>query len=186
MNYQTIARNIFKISNSKDQVICPPEQVFINPDFELTVFMGGHIFMCDKDYQKLMSLLKEIGEDEFYILENIGATLTDRETPYQISINVNSSFDLFKALLDSFDPPFGFIMNSFFMFGKSKNWGIYICELPTVNIIGCTKELNERFSTALDIVKYDTSEIMNFIEQEFQNRPDLIKLMIANYPLIKN
>jgi hypothetical protein len=182
MNHEKLARPIFKISDSKDKVICPPEQVFVNPNFVLSVTIGGHyIVWGDEEYQKLMTLLKEIGEAEFYILENIGATLTERDIPYQTTINVNSNFDSFKALLDSFDPPFGLMINSFFMFGKSENWGIYICELPTINIIGCTKGLIEKFSSALDIGKYDTREIENFIEKEFQNRPDLMKDMTENY-----
>ena len=187
MKHETLARQIFKISDTKDKVICPPEQVFANQNFVVSVTMGGHyVVWGDEEYQKLMTLLKEIGETEFYILENIGATLTERDIPYQTTINVNTNFGTFKEQLDSFDPPFGLMTNSFFMFGKSKNWGIYICELPTINIIGCTKELNDKFYTALDIGKYDIKEIENFVEKEFGNRPDLMKAMTENYGLRKN
>lgn len=187
MTHEKLARQIFKISDSKENVICPPDQVFVNHNFVLSVIMGGHYLVYgDKQFQKLMTLLKEIGETEFYILENIGATLTERIIPYQTTINVNTNFYSFKELLDSFDPPFGLMTNSFFMFGKSENWGIYICEVPTINIVGCTKLLSDKFYSALDISKYDTKEIANFIEKEFQNRPDLIKTMNENYLLREN
>lgn len=128
MTHETLARQIFKVSSSKDNVICPPDQVFINPNFVLSVILGGHYLVWgDEEYQKLMTLLKEIGETEFYILENIGATITERNIPYQTTINVNTDFDFFKAQLNSFDPPFGLMTNCFLMFGKSKDWGIYIC-----------------------------------------------------------
>ncbi len=187
MTPKTLARQIFKISDFKDKVICPPDQVFLNPNFDVLFTMGGHYLVWgEEEYQKLMTLLKEIGEVEFYVLENIGATLTEREIPHQATINVNSTFETFKAQLDSFDPPFGLMTNSFFLFGKSENWGIYIGELPTINIIGCTKDLMERFSIALDIRKYDLTEIEKFIEKEFQNRPDLMKAMTENYLLKRN
>ena len=69
MKHETLARQIFKISDTKDKVICPPEQVFASENFVISVTMGGHyVVWGDEEYQKLMTLLKEIGETEFYIL----------------------------------------------------------------------------------------------------------------------
>lgn len=40
MKRETLARQIFKISDTKDKVICPPVQVFANPNFVFSVTMG--------------------------------------------------------------------------------------------------------------------------------------------------
>jgi len=148
---ENLARKIFPIGPSKDEVICPPDQVFLNPNFGFLLTLGGYVVDGDVEYQKLMTLIKELGEKEFFIMENLGATRTERNDPFRATIPVDKNLDYFKSLEKAFEPDFGFLPFSYFVFGKNTNWGIYVCEYPTINIIGCAKELAEEFSTVFGI-----------------------------------
>ena len=184
MTIDTLTNPIFKIAKAKMEVICPPDQVFINSKFAFRLTIGGHLTDGNDDYQNLMSLLKELGETEFYVLENIGATLTERDVPFQATILVESDFNYFDNVVKNFDSPFGFLINHFFVFGKNDNWGIYVCEHPTINIIGCSTELADKFSKVFNIDGNGFKELEEFIKNEYQKKPELFSLLTKNYKLI--
>lgn len=64
---------VFKISWDKKITLCPPEQVFERDDFKFLLTKGGNLVDNEIEYEKLMTVLKNIGEKEFFIVENIGA-----------------------------------------------------------------------------------------------------------------
>ena len=137
--------DIFNIAGSTDKVICPPDQVFKNHDFEFLITAGGHLVEDEIEYSNFMKLLEKIGETEFTVKENIGATLTERETAFEAKLSVSSSLEDFDAKIREFDEHFGMVIWHWFVYGQSKKWGIYIAEFPTINIIGCTSELADDF-----------------------------------------
>ena len=167
----------------KQNVVCPPDQVFAKPDFEFLLTIGGDLVTDENEYEKLRILLRAIGETEFYILENIGATITDRNIPFQTTISIDEDYNKFQQIVKSFDPPFGWTANHYFVFGKNDNWGIYICEYPTINIIGCDKELSDRFRQVFSIVKDGYGGLEEFLNQEFQSKPDIKSQFIKEYRL---
>lgn len=177
-----ILSQIFKLGHSKEHAICPPHQVFANPDFIFSLTIGGHLVDNEKEYKALMDLLKELGEDEFYLVENLGATITKQLVPFKLTTPINSNFHYFDQQVKSFDPPFGFISSHFFVFGKNLNWGIYICEYPTVNIIGCVPDLAKKFRKVFRIKGNGYCRLEPFIKQEFANNK-LLAQFIKNYKL---
>lgn len=183
MQIETKARQIFRIAETKEDTICPPDQVFANPDFVFLLTIGGHLADGDDEYQKLMKLLKELGETEFHILENIGSTLTEKKVPYHGIVSVDTNFEYFDSVGKSFDENFGLMPYSFFIFGNKKNWGIYICEHPTINIIGCTKELAQSFAKVFQIEGNGFLEQVDFLAQEYQHKGDLLGKLVKNYHL---
>lgn len=190
MNLAKNGREVFKISDNKKNVICPPEQVFQNSGFEYLVTLGGNLVDNDEEYQKLMVILKNIGEAEYYIIENLGATLTERTNPFAANISVDSSFKDFLAKVENFSAfenddasIFNFYINHFYIFGGSHKWGIYICEYPTINIIGCVMELKDKFKEVYKIERNGFDEIKEFLEKEFQSKPYLLQELIDNYKL---
>ena len=69
---------IFNVTTNKQNVICPPDQVFNRQEFEFLLTIGGDLVDNEDEYNKLRTTLRNIGETEFYIIENLGATVTDR------------------------------------------------------------------------------------------------------------
>ena len=179
------AKRCFRNSETEEGALWPPDQVFVNPNFVFLLTIGGNLVSGDEEYQRLMKLLKELGETEFYILENIAATSTERTTPFQATISVDSDDDYFQKVGKSFDPQFGFLPYSFFVFGNSDNWGIYLCEHPTINIIGCTAEIVEKFSKVYDVVENGFIELVDFIAQEYQYKMEPFEKLVNNYHLFK-
>ena len=185
MTIESKAKKIFRLSESKNNPIYPPEQVFVNTNLEFLVTFGFGIANDEKEYQKLINLLKELSETEFYLLENLGATITDRSAPHQEIISVQSSFEDFQRIVESIDYPFGFTINSFYFFGQNTNWGIYICEHPTINIIGCTPDLLEKFADVFEIVGNGFIENVDFIAREYQYKLNILETFVENYKLQK-
>ena len=178
-------KRIFMLGESKESAICPPNQIFVNPNFNFLLTTGGNLAEGEKEYENLMILLQEIGEKEFYIFENIGATLPSTDETFFAKIPTNSDSKYFDQLVKSYKPPFGFATNNFFIFGQNQNWGIYICECPTINIIGCIPEFEEKFRKAFNIGGNGYSKLKSLIREEFLNRKDLIEKFVENYRLEK-
>ena len=173
---------LFRTGAGKQDVVCPPEPVFANTAFELLLMIG--VGVADAaEYGQFTQLLKSIGESEFYITENLGATVTDREVPYHTIINLEDSFATFKEKWEAFDPPFGWFINHFYLYGKSKDWGIYICEYPTINIIGCKRELSQGFREVFSIKGNGYAEIRDFVAQEFSIAPAHLETFENHYVL---
>lgn len=177
---------IFKVSTDKTNVICPPDQVFVNPNFDFLLTIGGDLIEDEKEYDKLIEILKRIGETEFYIRENIGISDTDRMVPFEKTIIIKDTYQNFQRNVRSFEPPFGWSSHDFYINGQQESWGIYICEYPTINIIGCDKKLTDAFRQVFSINKNGYEDLKEFIGQEYQTKPDYLKKLLENYRLNGN
>ncbi|MCL2040987.1 MAG: hypothetical protein FWG84_02955 [Bacteroidales bacterium] len=175
--------SVFKISNTKEGAIYPPEQVFWKQDFLYMFTIGGHLVGSEVNYQKLMHCLKKFNEKCFFILENMGTVITDREDPFYAKISVLSNLSDFNNVVNQFDPPFGFYINDFFIYGENDNWGIYLCECPTINIIGCRENYVKDFSEVFNIKGNGFDSLKDFIGKEYENHPELLQKLISNYNL---
>ena len=171
------------MATDKKNVICPPDQVFARPEFEYLLTIGGDLVEDEKEYDKFRELLRTIGETELYICENLGATITDRNTSFKTTINLKDDYKAFQEKVSEFEPPFGWTTNHFFVYGQNENWGIYICECPTINIIGCGKNLLDEFRLVFSISGNGYADLQEFIRTEFQTNPDLLKEFAKQYRL---
>lgn len=163
---------IFIVGESNETAITPPQQVFVNPGFVFMLTPGGHIASNATEFGKLLHLLKVIGETDFYLLENIGATCTERKTPHQANIPLDKDFIFFDNLVKSFEPaPFALVSSEWFVFGRSPDWGIYMCEYPTINIIGCKKEFAEKFADVFNISGNGFDELENLLRRNIVINP---------------
>ena len=169
--------NTSEIFNINNDVAFLPNQVFAKKDFTFLLTYGGNLADDEIEYQRLMSVLKRIGETEFFVVEN-----TDDENIFNCTISTNSDFELFNKYGMSFDENFGWTLSSFFVFGLNNNWGIYMSECPTINIIGCNKELVDVFQNAYDINENGYAKVKEFVQKEFLNN-DLVKVFEKNYNL---
>ena len=177
------ANTIFKVGTDNENVICPPDQVFDRSDFDFLLTIGGDLVEDEAEYEKFIGLLKMIGEKEFHILENIGATVTERTLPFQTTINTNDDYIKFQEKVRIFEPPFGWVIHHFFVYGQNVSWGIYICEYPMINIIGCKKELSDKFRQVFSIKGNGFEEQKEFLQKEYQTKPDLLIELIKQYRL---
>ncbi|ACT96655.1 hypothetical protein Dfer_5464 [Dyadobacter fermentans DSM 18053] len=175
------ADSIFRITTDKEHVICPPQQVFSNADFHFTLTVGGGLFEDECEYDGFRQVLQRLGETEFYILENIGATITDRSLPFSATISLDCRYVDFQTMLEAFEPPFGWVINHFFVFGNNAGWGIYVAEFPPVNIIGCSKLLLREFREAFGIEGNGYEQISDLIDREFENNPEDKRRFIEVY-----
>ena len=175
--------SVFKIPNTKEDAIYPPEQVFRKQDFLYMLTIGGYLVDNEAEYQKLMNCLRELNEQDFFILENLGLTITDREIPFYAKISVSSSLSNFDNIVKQFDTVFGLLPYHFFVYGQNDSWGIYLCEYPTINIIGCRENYVKDFSEVFNIKGNGFDTLKDFIGKEYENYPELLQKLINNYHL---
>lgn len=174
---------IFNVTTDKQKVICPPEQVFVRPDFDYLLTIGGDLIDNEIEYDKLRTTLGNIGETEIYIQENLGATVTDRNEPFRITIKLTDNYKDFQEKVRAFEAPFGWSINHFFVYGQNENWGIYIAEFPTINIIGCDKQLSDNFRQTFSISGNGYADLQEFIAKEFQSNLNQLENFLKNYNL---
>ena len=112
--------------------------------------------------------------------------LTERKNPFETSFSIDSTLIDFNNKIKEFDENFGLIPWHWFVHGQNKNWGIYIAEYPTVNIIGCTRNLIEKFKNVFLVHKNGYEQLKPFLDKEFKSSkdPDLKRKFIKNYKLI--
>jgi hypothetical protein len=175
----------FLISRSKENVICPPDQVFSKQEFSFLITIGHHLVDNQEEYSRFISLLIELGESEFYVLENLGATVSTNADPFYAVFPINTPYNLFEQKIEEFDPPFGFDANHFYVFGQTGKWGIYLCEYPTVNIIGAGKELIEKFREVFKIKGTGLSDLEPFLDKEYKGWPEFKAMFLKNYDLVQ-
>lgn len=174
---------IFNVNTEKHKVICPPDQVFVRPDFEYLLTIGGDLVDNEVEYSKLITTLENIGETEIYIHENLGATVTERNQPFQITVKLIDNYKDFQEKVKALDAPFGWYINHFFVYGQNDNWGIYIAEFPTINIIGCDRKLSDKFRQAFSIKGNGYADLKEFIAREFQSHPENLVKFKTNYKI---
>ena len=170
---------VFKLEDSQGNPIYPPDQVFANPAFNFMLTIGGYFVDNEKEYNKFMNLLKDLGESEFYIVKNLVENIPNPS----IIMSVDSSFQDFDKKARVIDMPEGFIINHFFVFGKNPSWGIYVCEYPSINIIGCIPVLEEKFRRVFKIKGNGYTKLESFIWRELNDNSNLKNKLIANYKL---
>lgn len=174
---------VFKIRWDKKIILYPPKQVFDKNDFNFLLTKGGNLADNEIEYKKLMDILKIIGEKEFFIVENIGVAESSKLVPFIGKLSTESNFDSFQRMGRAFNPNFGWTTSHFFVYGNSDDWGIYICEYPSINIIGCNKKYVNAFKEVFGIKGDGFKELDEFISKEFNNRPELKRQLIENYNL---
>ena len=176
--------SVFKVSNVKEGAIYPPEQVFGKPDFLYMLTIGGHITRTEVEYQKLMDCLRKLNEQDFFILENLGLTVTDRKAPFYAKIPTSSNLSDFDNIIKQFDSVFGLLPYHFFVYGQNDSWGIYLCEYPTINIIGCRENYVRDFSEVFNIKGTGINALKDFIAKEYEDYPEMFQELINNYSLV--
>jgi len=174
---------VFNVTTVIQKVICPPDQVFVRRNFDYLLTIGGDLVDNEDEYNKLRATLENIGETEFYIHENLDATVTDRNEPFRITISLKDDYTEFQEKVRALEAPLGWSINHFFVYGQNENWGIYIAEFPTINIIGCDIQLSEKFRKTYSISENGYAELKEFIAREFQSNPDQLVKFITNYKL---
>lgn len=109
------------------------------------------------------------------------------ERPFTAKFSLNSTYNEFMERTECYEPPFGLGVHDFYVFGQSLNWGIYMCEYPTIHIIGCTKESKEKFSSAFNLNGNGFSELEKFITMEYNGskRIELKQKLSDNYKLLE-
>ena len=184
---------IFKTCPPLDNPIYLPDQLFNNLTFDFLLTIGHYPVEDENEYNRFIGLLKEIGEDEFYVLENaakafkgtikgvLGYPTEVDFKPFTARFSINTTFNEFDAVLQSYDPPVGFSINDFFMFGNNTNWGVYLAESPSINVIGCTNNLSAKFSEVFKIKGNGYQALDSFITQEYWLRPEAREALIKNY-----
>ena len=178
-----VKSDIFNIGATKEEVICPPEQVFKLETFEFLFTIGGHLVDNEIEYRKLMTTLKDIEETQFMVTENIGATLTERTIPFEAVFSVNSSLEDFDKKISEFDENFMMVPWHFFVNGESNKWGIYVSAYPTILVIGCIPEIANDFREVYEIKGYGLDDLETFIAKEFKSKPELYNAFKRNYNL---
>lgn len=157
-----------------------PNQIFINKEFEFFLTIGGNIVDNNDEYHKLMLVLEKLEETSFFVLENVVAHTN--KIPFFYQVSINSNFDIFQKIGKNFDKDFGWSIGNFFVYGTKETWGIYMCELPTINIIGCDKKYIDMFREVYEINGNGYCELKEFIAHELKN-PELIRKLEENYKL---
>jgi len=181
---ETEANKVFKIGWGKKEALYPPDQVFIRSDFQFLLTIGGNLAEDDIEYKKLMTLLKSIGETDFFVVENIGETTgANKKVPYIGKFSTKSDFQYFQSVGKIFDPIFGWTTSHFFVFGNNENWGIYICEWPAINIIGCNRKYVNAFKDVFRIEGKGYEQLKEYISNEFNEKPELTRTLLENYRL---
>ncbi|MDR1544786.1 MAG: hypothetical protein LBS50_10365 [Prevotellaceae bacterium] len=165
---------VFDIENDN---LFLPNQIFVNKEFDFLLTIGGNLTDNEIEYQKLMSVFKSLGETEFFVVKN-----SNKKNVFSCKIPTNSNFDFFQEVGKNYDNDFGWFLGDFFIFGKNNIWGIYMCECPAINIIGCNKTISNKFRDVYDIKTNGYAEIKEFITSELI-QPDLIKTFENNYAI---
>src|SRR5690606_7048615 len=126
--------NVFDIMWNNGERRFPPDQLFKPLDFEFLLTSGGGLVDNSSEYERLMNVFQQIGETVIYITENT----VSNDTPFKRELSIDSDFEFYKHMEKDYDPVFGLTTGHFFVYGKdSGDWCIYMCEHPTINIIGC-------------------------------------------------
>ena len=58
-----------------------------------------------------------------------------------------------------------------------------MAEFPTINIIGCDKQLSGKFRKTFLITDNGYADLKEFIAKEFETNPDQLDKFITNYKL---
>lgn len=175
-NYIENQKYIFKLAEG-EQIISIPNQVFQQKDFSFLFTIGGHLADGDEEYNKLTKLLKDNNEINYLLTENQSGIAIKKETAYSKLVSLDIDFQALNRIIS----PRIFTTKNLYISGLNRNWGIYICEFPTINIIGCTDSLLEGFSKAYKIENNGFESIEEFIKKEYDQKLELLESFKKNY-----
>ena len=156
-----------------------PDQLFIQKGFDFLLTIGGYLVDRESEFDDFNALLVEIGESEFVIQEH--STESGRSTPFERTFSVPAKYKDFEKEIETYSV-FGPQVASWYVSGKSQDWGIYLAELPSINIIGCRPYLADKFRQVFKISNSGYSELRDFIRREFR-KEEIIEQFETNYRL---
>jgi hypothetical protein len=164
-----------------------PDQKFRVKYSNVLLSLGGHLVDSEEQYRQLMSLFRLNGDHEFHMFEDFG--LLDDETRtggLQASISSTSDFEDFEnTVLASDTSGMAFVRNSYFLFGETKKWAIYLAEFPSILIVCCDDNLASNFREIFGIKSNGYGEIKDFLAKEFCYDHEKIRMFECNYVEIK-
>jgi hypothetical protein len=175
---------VFNVDSEGRSNLYPPSQIFVNKDFKFLIALGGWLVDNDQQYNELMAALRKLGETSMYIVEQ--KVKEDNEPPFIWEVSTNGSHADLLPLEHFPEPPGRWYMTHVFVYGDNPNWGIYVCEYPTILIIGCIEEYLPIFRKVYDIKGNGFAQQDDFISQEYGSRPLLRDELIKNYHLQDN
>lgn len=159
-----------------------PDMIF-RKDFEFITLLGGAMFE-EKDFGQFKSCLKQIGEQNFIVFQDIfGFKDTDINNalrmrfPSDISWNELMSGNYISTIL------FESFYNHYYVFGESGDWGMYVAnegykedeklvgEPAPIRVIGFNPKYRDVFRTAFKILDGEYSENVDYIP--YEERPSL-------------
>lgn len=187
MNLPDAGPLVFHCPAASEAVVTPPDMVFADRGFCFLLTSGGHLAEDEAQYRQLMDLLAELGETHFHLVENQGATGVPgaaARPPFAARFSVTSTWAHFREVVAGFDPPFGFSISHFYVFGQRPTWGLYLCELPTLLFIGCAPAWQERFARVYGIDGNGYTALAPFIAQEYQGHPPLQAELVRTYHFV--
>jgi len=156
-----------------------PEQLFVPEHFDFLLTIGGNLVENEEEYNAFTSFLREVGEKEFFLREH--STQLGRSVPFERRFSVVTKYQEFEKEIKDYSD-FGLQVASWYVYGNLRDWGIYLAELPTINIIGCERHLSDKFRQVFKISGSGYDELKDFIRQEFR-KDELIDKFEANYIL---
>lgn len=175
---------VFSTNQDGRADIFPPSQMFANKNFKFLIAMGGWLVDNDQQYDKLMVALKNIGETSIHILEH--KQTEDKEFPFDWELPTDGNHSLLLQMADNLEPKGRWGMVNIFVYGDNPNWGIYICEYPTILIIGCIEEYVPVFRQVYELEGNGFAQQDDFISLEYEGWPHLRNELIKNYHLLDN
>lgn len=173
---------VFKTNQNGKADIFPPSQMFVNENFKFLIALGGWLVDNDQQYDKLMEALRNIGETRMHLLEQ--KQTEDKETPFDWEVPTDSNHQLLRQMADDLEPKGRWGMVNIFVYGDNPNWGIYICEYPTILIIGCIEEYVPLFKSVYEVKGNGFAQEDDFISREYEGWPHLRNELIKNYHLM--
>lgn len=173
---------VFNTNQDGRADIYPPSQMFANKNFKFLIASGGWLVDNEQQYDKLMSALKNLGETSIHILEH--KPKEDKELPFVWELPTDSGHNRLLQMANSLEPKGRWYMVNVFIYGDNPNWGIYVCEYPTILIIGCIEEYVPLFREVYNIKGNGFAQEDDFISREYGSRPHLRAELIKNYHLL--
>ncbi|PKK36795.1 hypothetical protein BWI96_10515 [Siphonobacter sp. SORGH_AS_0500] len=173
---------VFEINSEGVGQIFPPDMVFKKREFKFLLNMGGDLFNSEIEYISFMNLMKELNEKYVHIHENINPIKSENILPFMENIKTDVDYNSYKHKIEKFDNIFGLITSDFFIYGDNESWGIYLCEYPSITIIGCDDKYVNMFERVFNIEKSSINRIEKFLIKEFGSK-HLFENMIYNYKI---
>lgn len=175
---------VFNVDGEGRTNLYPPSQMFVNKNFKFLISIGGALVDNEQQYNILMTALRGIGENCLHIVEY--KRKDDKELPVVGELPIDSNYDVLLQLERTFDPMGDWLMANIFIYGNNPNWGIYVCEYPTILIIGCIEKYVPLFRQVYEIEGNGFAQQDDFISLEYGGWPHLRDELIKNYHLLDN